>query len=111
MSTPPDTDAPGSQIISARPGLSRLIDTYPELAKHCEHVSLASIESELFPLSDQNVTLVDKDSIIANFLKLNSDTLKFDMKNALLVDGHLYVVTNDVVTKCLSQVYDNILKP
>ena len=92
--------------MSARPGLSRLIDTYPELAKICEHVSLASIENELFP-----VTLVDKDSRIANFLMSNSNPFNIDIKNFCIVNGRFYMVSNDIVAKCINQVYDDILKP
>ncbi len=100
-----------SQIMSARADLGRLVDTSPLLYDKYGHMTRASIEKELERVPGEDNTLVKNYSTISNLVELNADNLCIDMKQTQVKDGRFYLIANDIVTKCLDELDENVFRP
>ena len=84
---------------------------YPIMIAKCSHLTRADIEAKLLRSPDKKVSLVPDDSVVADLLTLNVDTLGLVMDEDRKIDGKYWEVSNDLVNQCLNELDTLIFKP
>ena len=87
---------------------------YPELVRDYGHMTREGLEKSLRRLPDGSGTEVPKDSVVVSLIRMNTAALDIkedDFERSITPDGKCYVVANAVVTRCLDELYKNVLAP